>query len=90
MSDGLIILFTLCGLALLGSATFIAVALIRRGTPTDVRTLTHSIDTLNERVARLEVAVDSTSADVTRLEDAQRFTEQLLQDRAAPDTLRAT
>lgn len=70
-----------CSLAALGAVTKIALALIARRKVLDLQ-----LDraALEERLARIEAAVESTAIEVERIGEGQRFTTRLLQERGLP------
>jgi hypothetical protein len=59
-------------------------SLMSRGSRT-----THDVVVDDERMTRLEQAVESIALEVERISEGQRFTTQLLADRAQADLLRA-
>ena len=84
MSDGLFIVGCVFALALLYSATRIAVAVIGQGAAkaTVPRDVERRVDTLTAQVDQLQHAVDAAERELRVLAEAQRFAERLTAPRS--------
>jgi hypothetical protein len=67
----------------MGCFTGIVISMIkRRSKALPSPEVSHRLDEIAERLARLETAVDASSVEIERISEGQRFTTKLLADRA--------
>ena len=83
MSDGLFVVVCVFALALIYSATRIAVAMIgrRAAAATPSLDLTRRVAMLTDHVDQLQHAADAAERELGRLAEAQRFTDHLIASR---------
>lgn len=80
-----IILSFVAGMSALGCVTAVTMALIRRRALRLPETdLSRRLDEINDRLLRIDGAVDTMAVEVERISEAQRFTARVLADRTAP------